>query len=67
MQTFIVLGLVPGTDIQINFLVWFIFFAAIAILAILIFANHLNKLNQLSAIVLTRRILPANQFHSRQQ
>ncbi|HEY4963105.1 MAG TPA: hypothetical protein VIH90_00225 [Candidatus Saccharimonadales bacterium] len=67
MQTFIVLGLIPGTDIQINFFVWFIFFACLAVGSIIIFANHLNKLHKLSVVVLTRKVLPANQFHIRQQ
>lgn len=65
MQTFLVLGLIPGTNIQINFFVWLV----IAVIVLSYLANgYLNYLKFVRKYV--REIErpgpnPASSFHTR--
>ncbi len=65
MQTFFVLGLIPGTNIQINFnavLVMFILF-----ILIILGLNYRNRIRELfiGKTKLVRFVLHANQLHTR--
>jgi hypothetical protein len=67
MQSFIVLGLIPGTNIQINFLIWVVFFSILAAVSVLFLINHVSQIKSLTRIVISRKVLPASQLHSRLQ
>ena len=67
MQSFFVLGLIPGTNIQINFFVWLSFFIVLAITAIALVLNYRRQIAALARIASLRKPLPANQLHTRLQ
>jgi hypothetical protein len=67
MQSFIVLGLIPGTNIQINFLIWVVFFSILAALAVLFIIKHISQIKSLTGKVISRKVLPASHLHSRLQ
>jgi hypothetical protein len=67
MQTFIVLGIIPGTNIVLGFDAWLVLFCLLLIVGTVIIANHIKEVNQLVKSAITRRPLPANQLHNRFQ
>lgn len=67
MQAFIVLGLIPGTNIQIGF-------ALIALIALIViiflltkYLSHYRQIKQIVSSLTQRQPLPARAFHSRLQ
>jgi Fe2+ transport system protein FeoA len=62
VYTLLVLGIVPGTDIQITFEAWLNML--VGIVALIIAAGIVNKIQPNSSFVV-RNILPASQLHSR--
>lgn len=67
MYSFLVLGLVPGTSIQITFQTWFDAIGIIIIIAALAFLGHLHGRHANPLSKLQRSILPASQLHCRVQ
>ncbi len=65
MQSFIVLGLVPGTNIQFGFILWLIAFSIIGTILLVIFARNYKYLKEAYRIITARTPLPASQFHIR--
>ena len=64
VDTFIVLGQVPGTDIVINFQIWL--YCAVAVLAgSIIFSAVRRSFGSTRTIPFTRTLLHATQLHQR--
>ena len=67
MQDMIVLGLIPGTNFQINFIVWL---AVVGLLGLFVTRTYVVRQRQIRQRIqdLTKhRPLPAKAFHSRLQ
>jgi hypothetical protein len=67
MQAFLVLGLIPGTNIQINFLIWLIFLIGLGIGTIIIVLKYRHQLKILARLANMRVPLHASELHTRQQ
>ena len=67
MQAFFVLGLIPGTNIQINFSFWLIFFMSFVVIAAVIYLNYQRQIRILGRLATLRTPLPASLLHSRRQ
>ncbi len=65
MQSFFVLGLIPGTNIQINFLAWLI--VALIVLGYLLngYFSYLRYVKQYLKEIERPKPLPSNNFHTR--
>ena len=67
MQAFIVLGLIPGTNIQINFLVWLILFMVAVFGIVVAFRNYYQQVRELAKLANAKTSQPANLYHTRLQ
>ncbi|MEO7364649.1 MAG: hypothetical protein ABIV43_04070 [Candidatus Saccharimonadales bacterium] len=71
MYTFIVLGLIPGTNVQITFDIWLQFVTLLAVyVALSVFSMRIYRFVKLTNQLLTapaRRQLHATQLHQRAQ
>lgn len=67
MQTFIVLGLIPGTNIQINFFTSLIILGALFVSIVYYLIKHITLINKFRKQLLIRRPLHASQLHTRFQ
>ncbi len=65
MMTFLVLGLIPGTNIQIGFYFWLVIFTALAVIFINSYISYSREIKKLAISLTIRRPLPASQLHSR--
>lgn len=66
MYTFLVLGLIPGTNVQISFDAWLGIMAGLPFVAALL-RTPLHRLVELGKAAEPRLPLPANQLHRRIQ
>jgi uncharacterized protein HemY len=64
MYSFLVLGLVPGTNIQISFQAW-LYMAALLLLVVILLKSPLRRLLELGQASAPRLPLHANQLHQR--
>ena len=68
MQTFLVLGQIPGTNIQITFRFWLDTLEAVIICLLLLRTLHFLRRNRHAAELFAARVpLPASQLHQRVQ
>ncbi len=65
MQTFFVLGLIPGTNIQINFFVWLIITTIILGYLANGYINYLRFVNKYVREIERPGPKPASSFHTR--
>ncbi len=64
-QRFLVLGLIPGTNIQIGFFVWAIVSIAIIIFVLKTLIGYQRQVRLHRLMLDVRMPLPASQLHSR--
>jgi len=64
MYTFLVLGLIPGTNVQITFQAWLAIMAVLPFVAILA-KSPVHRLLELGKAAEPRLPLPASQLHRR--
>jgi hypothetical protein len=67
MQTFLVLGLIPGTNTQITFRVWLNCLGLFVVFLCSAWLHSVRKRASLSSFPLARIPLPASQLHRRVQ
>ena len=65
MMAFLVLGLIPGTNIQIGFYFWAVIFIAVAVICLRSAISYNREVKKLAILLTIRRPLPASQLHSR--
>lgn len=65
MYNFLVLGIIPGTNIQIGFYAWIVLMLALFIAAYFIHKRIIEIINQPDFEFEVRKPLHANQLHSR--
>ena len=65
MYAFIVLGIIPGTNIQINFMPWLVISSIIGFYIILNYIKYLKSLRGYLQELTTRKPIPATTFHTR--
>jgi hypothetical protein len=66
MYTFVVLGLIPGTNIQISFQAWLVIMAVLPFVAVMM-RVPLRRFMELGKATAPRLPLPASQLHRRIQ
>ncbi len=64
MYNFIVLGQVPGTNVQISFQAWLVLMALLAIMTPVVWAQLKRRWQELEAVI-ERQPLHASQLHQR--
>jgi hypothetical protein len=67
MQSIIVLGLIPGTNIQIGFFVWIGVFATLLFFIARPLISYFRVVRSVEQELSVRHPHPASQFHSRLQ
>jgi hypothetical protein len=65
MLAFLVLGLIPGTNIQIGFNFWAGIFIALVVICLKSYISYYREVKKMTVSLSLRRPLPANQLHSR--
>lgn len=65
MYNFVVLGLVPGTNIQISFQAWLGMMGALSVALPLVWTTITNRLRSLRHTPAVRRTLHARELHQR--
>lgn len=65
LQTFLVLGLIPGTNIEIGFFVWAALFVALTIFGLRYAIGYHRQVKAIRLMLDLRLSQPASLFHSR--
>ncbi len=65
LLTILVLGLIPGTNIEIGFIFWAVIAAALVVVLIKSFFSNYRLVKSMRRLLDVRLPLPASQFHSR--
>ncbi len=65
MYVFFVLGIVPGTNLQINFMPWLIFSSIIGFYIVYNYIKYLHTLRSYLRELTAHKVIPATNFHTR--